>query len=79
MIINENNKNTILKGMIKRGFNQDPSELRDKLHQNLKKPNIQNNTVKPAEQINRPASNNRSLRETFNELRRLKWKSQKYQ
>lgn len=32
MIINENNKNTILKGMVKRGFNQDPSELRSKLH-----------------------------------------------
>lgn len=31
MIINENNKNLILKGKIKRGFNQTPEELREKL------------------------------------------------
>ena len=29
MIINENNKNTILKGTVKRGFNQDPNELKE--------------------------------------------------
>ena len=29
MIINENNKNTILKGTVKRGFNQDPNELQE--------------------------------------------------
>ena len=31
MIINENNKNTILQGMVKRGLNQDPNEIREKL------------------------------------------------
>ena len=34
MIINENNKNTILKGMVKRGFNQNPNELKEKLQAN---------------------------------------------
>ena len=32
MIINENNKNQILKGTVKRGFNQDPNEIREKLY-----------------------------------------------
>ena len=31
MIINEYNKNNILKGKIKRGFNQTPEELREKI------------------------------------------------
>lgn len=31
MIINEYNKNNILKGKIKRGFNQTPEELKEKI------------------------------------------------
>ncbi len=31
MIINENNKNNILKGNVKRGFNQTPGELKEKI------------------------------------------------
>ena len=31
MIINQNNKDFILKGNMKRGFNQTPQELKDKL------------------------------------------------
>ena len=31
MIINQNNKDAILKGQMKRGFNQTPEELKEKL------------------------------------------------
>ncbi len=31
MIINENNKDNILKGIVKRGFNQTPNELKEKI------------------------------------------------
>lgn len=31
MIINQNNKDFILKGTLKRGFNQTPKEIRDKM------------------------------------------------
>ena len=70
MIINENNKNMILKGMVKRGFNQDPNELRAKLHPNAGKVN-QPATPEPPAQIKKAVASN-SLKETFNELRRLK-------
>lgn len=72
MIINPNNKDSILKGMVKRGFNQDPAELRAKLHPNAGKVNIFNNTKEKS-----PAPTtvkNSNLKETFNGLRRLKWK-----
>ncbi len=32
MIINPNNKNAILKGMVKRGLNQDPTEIRQRIY-----------------------------------------------
>lgn len=72
MIINENNKNVVLKGMVKRGFNQDPGELKARLSQNLGKANFQTNNPKPVKQPDKPLTNNGNLRETFNELRRLK-------
>lgn len=37
MIINENNKNILLKGKIKRGFNQTPDELTNKIINQRKK------------------------------------------
>ena len=77
MIINENNKNSILKGTYIRGFNQDPTELWAKLHPNAGKIN-KPNTPEPPTQVKKTIADN-SLKETFNELRRLKWKSQKYQ
>lgn len=70
MIINENNKDMILKGMVKRGFNQDPNELRAKLHPNAGKINKPNTTKAPT-QVKKTIADN-SLKETFNELRRLK-------
>ena len=70
MIINENNKDMILKGMVKRGFNQDPNELRAKLHPNADKIN-KPNTPEALTQVKKTIADN-SLKETFNELRRLK-------
>lgn len=66
MIINENNKNTILKGIVKRGFNQDPNELREKLY---------NSTHEKTEekQIVKVEDTQKNLRETLNKLRNLKW------
>lgn len=67
MIINENNKNTILKGTVKRGFNQDPNELKEKFYTN------------PLTKLERQPQNEnkqneiRHLRETMNAFRRLKW------
>ncbi len=65
MIINENNKNTILKGIVKRGFNQDPNELREKLY---------NSTHEKTEekQIVKVEDTQKNLRETLNKLRNLK-------
>ena len=71
MIINENNKNFVLKGTVKRGFNQDPAELRAKLHPNAGKINLSNQGVEPTKQINQGSSTN-NLKETFSQLRRLK-------
>ena len=70
MIINENNKDMVLKGMVKRGFNQDPNELRAKLHPNAGKVNNPTTLESPV-QIKKGITST-SLKETFNELRRLK-------
>ena len=67
MIINENNKNTVLQGMVKRGLNQDPNELREKLYNEKKKPQTLN--IKDTQ---------KNVRDTFNKLRNLKWISNKY-
>ena len=73
MIINENNKNTILKGMVKRGFNQDPAELRAKLHPNDGKVSFHNTENNMNEQKNKIVDNV-NLKETLNKLKNLKWK-----
>lgn len=48
MIINENNKSFILGGKFKRGFNQTPKELKEKLYNDLR--NYQKE-IKPKEGI----------------------------
>lgn len=68
MIINENNKNSILQGTFKRGFNQDPAELRAKLHPNAGKIEPLNKEAKPI------SKDNGNLKRTFNTFRNLKWK-----
>ena len=68
MLINENNKNTVLKGMVKRGLNQDPNELKEKLYTM----NNQNTEKKQKEKI---VDIQKNIRDTFNKLRNLKWKS----
>ena len=65
MIINENNKNTILKGIVKRGFNQDPNELREKLYNSTHEKNEEKQIVKVED-------TQKNLRETLNKLRNLK-------
>lgn len=71
MIINENNKNTVLKGMVKRGFNQDPAELRAKLHPDAGKVNLQNQEMTMTRQVNK-GIDNADLKESFNRLKNLK-------
>lgn len=71
MIINENNKNTVLKGMVKRGFNQDPAELRAKLHPDAGKVNLQNQEMTMTRQVNK-GIDNANLKENFNRLKNLK-------
>ena len=72
MIINENNKDMVLKGMVKRGFNQDPNELRAKLHPIAEKVNNPTTLESPT-QIKKSITGN-GLTAKYNELRRLKWK-----
>ncbi len=69
MIINENNKDTILKGMVKRGLNQDPNEIREKMIFSKSTPQKEETPVNP--QSNDTQKN---VRDIFNKLRRLKWK-----
>lgn len=71
MIINENNKNTVLKGMVKRGFNQDPAELRAKLHPDAGKVNLQNQEMTMTRQVNK-GIDNADLKENFNRFKNLK-------
>lgn len=66
MIINDQNKNTILKGMVKRGLNQDPNELREKLQmQNFQE-------EKPKKTPIKIDDTQKNVRDTFNKLRHLK-------
>ncbi len=64
MIINENNKNQISKSMVKRGFNQTPEELKEKLYQQSRK--IKENQNPEVKDIQK------NVRETFNKMRNLK-------
>lgn len=68
MIINENNKNEVLKGMTHRGFNQTPAELRENLFNKSIKPTIKETKVPDLQKQSQP----QNLRETMNALRRLK-------
>ena len=65
MIINENNKNTVLKGMVKRGLNQDPNELKEKLY-------TMNNQNTEKNQKEKIVDIQKNIRDTFNKLRNLK-------
>lgn len=70
MIINENNKNN-LKGMVKRGFNQDPLELRSKFNPiNIK--TVEPSPIKTVTQENKLNVQNGNLRENYGKLRRFK-------
>ncbi len=70
MIINSNNKDNILKGSIKRGFNQTPEELREKLlneRLGIKKQN------EPAlKQENKINMSGHTLNNAFNNLKKMK-------
>lgn len=74
MIINENNKNNILKGNVKRGFNQTPGELKEKIFNQTnmlmkkEKPERVNNTNKENQDIS-PAQR---IGNAFNNLKRMK-------
>lgn len=71
MIINENNKNTVLKGVVKRGFNQDPAELRAKLYPDAGKVDSPNQEMMMTKQVNK-GFDNANVKENFNRLRKLK-------
>lgn len=71
MIINENNKNTILQGMVKRGFNQTPKDIKDKMYPNAGQISTPKEIKNPNNQENKIAQNG-GLRATFNTLKNLK-------
>ncbi len=73
MIINENNKNTILKGMVKRGFNQNPNELKEKLQANNRMLNNFNTSPKINTTNNKANVSNGNLRKIISQLNNLKW------
>ena len=72
MIINENNKNTILKGMVKRGFNQNPNELKEKLQANNRMLNNFNTYPKINTTNNKANVSNGNLRKIISQLNNLK-------
>ncbi len=65
MIINKNNKNTILNGIEKRGFNQNPQDLKMKLQSKI----VTNMSNKESEKMCIKKTN---LRDTYNKFRNLK-------
>ena len=72
MIINENNKNTISKGMVKRGFNQNPNELKEKLQANNRMLNNFNTSPKINTTNNKANVSNGNLRKIISQLNNLK-------
>lgn len=72
MIINENNKNTILKGMVKRGFNQTPNELKEQLQANNRMLNNFNTSPKINTTNNKANVSNGNLRKIISQLNNLK-------
>lgn len=65
MIINQNNKDSILKGKMKRGFNQTPEELKEKLSNHNPTAN------KIQENPNKITDDYMKLKKTRNELKRF--------
>ncbi|MBR3199108.1 MAG: hypothetical protein IKG27_03740 [Bacilli bacterium] len=65
MIINDNNKNNILKGTVKRGFNQTPGELKEKLYNECNMPKQESKeekkspeeTISPAQKLSKALNN----------------------
>lgn len=74
MIINSNNKDNILKGTIKRGFNKSPDELREEIFNkthNIK--DYKNSKENDNNHINDDEDNKAfKLSETISKLKRLK-------
>lgn len=68
MIINENNKNQILKGTVKRGFNQDPNEIREKMVTSSYQTPVKKEPEVKTQDIQK------NVMEAYNKLRKLKWK-----
>ena len=68
MIINENNKSSILNGKFKRGFNQTPKELKEKLHNDLR--NYQSE-IKPKEEVKMRRMEPQAIKKAMENLRKL--------
>lgn len=66
MIINQNNKDFILKGKMKRGFNQTPEELKEKLSSH-NAPIIN----KPKENTDKTAEDYMKLKKIRNDLKKF--------
>ena len=70
MIINEKNNSNILKGTVKRGFNQTPRELKEKIFNEMR------NTENPKPQEEKPVNNEtmspaQKLGKAFNNIKRM--------
>ncbi len=74
MIINQNNKNNVLKGKVNRGFNQSPQDLKEKLYNQIKnvKKNepIKKESTMPNNFPEKPSA--LKVKETFKKLQNLK-------
>ncbi len=68
MIINENNKNKIMGGKIKRGFNQTPKELKEKIYNDLQSYNAE---INPKKTVETPNYNPQNLKRTMENMRKL--------
>ena len=66
MIINQNNKDFILKGKIKRGFNQTPEELKEKLSRH-------NTPI-----INKPQENTNKITDEYMKLKKIRTDLKKF-
>lgn len=64
MIINESNKKNILQGKMKRGFNQTPQDIKDKLY-------LQKSNEKTNDNANSNNKESLSLKNAFNNLKRI--------
>lgn len=64
MIINESNKKSVLQGKMKRGFNQTPQDIKDKLY-------LQKSNEKTNDNANSNNKESLSLKNAFNNLKRI--------